>query len=136
MLVAGGVLILALLGLGVWLGVSALHAQSDLRAASGYAERAKAALRSGAAASTTALFSVLGRAAGEGRSAVYSGVPGEQQVLAGTPLGRLAPDTPAPSAGLVVNNAAGNNLDYYLGRSINYIRPATGPLERAPRPSR
>jgi hypothetical protein len=75
---------------------------------------------SGAAASTTALLSALGRAAGEGRLAVYSGVPGEQQVLAGTPLGRLVPDTPAPYAGLVVNNAAGNKLDYYLGRSINY----------------
>jgi len=75
---------------------------------------------SGGGASTTGLLTALGRAAGEGRLAVYSGVPGEQQVLAGTPLGRLVPDTPAPYAGLVVNNAAGNKLDYYLGRSINY----------------
>lgn len=74
----------------------------------------------GAGASTTALLSALGRAAGEGRLAVYSGVPGEQQVLAVTPLGRLVPDTPAPYAGLVVNNAAGNKLDYYLGRSVSY----------------
>lgn len=75
---------------------------------------------SGGGASTTGLLTALGRAAGEGRLAVYSGVPGEQQVLAGTPLGRLVPDTPAPYAGLVVNNAAGNKLDYYLRRSINY----------------
>jgi len=75
---------------------------------------------SGGGTSTTGLLTALGRAAGEGRLAVYSGVPGEQQVLAGTPLGRLVPDTPAPYAGLVVNNVAGNKLDYYLGRSINY----------------
>ena len=69
---------------------------------------------------TTALLAALGRAAGEGRMAVYSADPGEQTVLAGTPLGRTVPDTAGPYANVVVNNAAGNKLDYYLGRSIRY----------------
>ena len=67
-----------------------------------------------------ALLEALGRAAGEGRLAVWSSVPGEQDVLATTPLGHVVPDDPAPYAHVVVNNLGGNKLDYYLTREIEY----------------
>lgn len=74
----------------------------------------------GEGGSTSALLAALGRAAGEGRLAVWSDNPGEQQVLAETPLGQVVPETAAPYANVVVNNAAGNKLEYYLGRSVEY----------------
>ncbi|MGU3584913.1 DUF4012 domain-containing protein [Rhodococcus sp. C26F] len=67
-----------------------------------------------------ALLEALGRAAGEGRLAVWSSVPGEQTVLETTPLGHIVPDDPAPYAGVVINNLGGNKLDYYLQREIEY----------------
>jgi Protein of unknown function (DUF4012) len=82
----------------------------------------------GGGGSTVKLLQALGRAAGEGRLAVWSDVPGEEQLLAGTPLGRTVPATAAPYANLVVNNAAGNKLDYYLSRKISYVAEScTGP---------
>ncbi|WP_129975853.1 DUF4012 domain-containing protein [Rhodococcus sp. Q1] len=67
-----------------------------------------------------ALLEALGRAAGEGRLAVWSSVPEEQDVLATTPLGHVVPDDPAPYAHVVINNLGGNKLDYYLEREIEY----------------
>ncbi|WP_433613705.1 DUF4012 domain-containing protein [Prescottella agglutinans] len=67
-----------------------------------------------------ALLEALGRAAGEGRIAVWSSRPDEQSILAGTPLGHTVPDDGAPYAGVVVNNLGGNKLDYYLRREIEY----------------
>lgn len=67
-----------------------------------------------------ALLAALGKAAGEGRIAVWSSRPDEQSVLAGTPLGHTVPDDEAPYAGVVVNNLGGNKLDYYLHREIEY----------------
>jgi Protein of unknown function (DUF4012) len=82
----------------------------------------------GGGGSTVKLLEALGRAAGEGRLAVWSDVPGEEQLLAGTPLGRTVPATAAPYANLVVNNAAGNKLDYYLSRKLSYVAEScTGP---------
>jgi hypothetical protein len=75
----------------------------------------------GSGGSTTKLLQALGRAAGEGRLAVWSNGPGEERLLAGTPLGRTVPATGAPYANLIVNNAGGNKLDYYLGRQLSYI---------------
>lgn len=74
----------------------------------------------GGTGSTTALLHALGRAAGEGRLAVWSDRAGEEQVLTGTPLGRQVPDDAAPYAGVVVNNDSNGKLDYYLDRSITY----------------
>ncbi|UTT48032.1 DUF4012 domain-containing protein [Rhodococcus gordoniae] len=67
-----------------------------------------------------ALLEALGRAAGEGRLAVWSSAPEEQDVLATTPLGHVVPDDPAPYAHVVINNLGGNKLDYYLDREIEY----------------
>ncbi|MCL2535851.1 MAG: DUF4012 domain-containing protein, partial [Nocardiaceae bacterium] len=67
-----------------------------------------------------ALLEALGKAAGEGRIAVWSSRPDEQSVLTGTPLGHTVPDDDAPYAGVVVNNLGGNKLDYYLHREIEY----------------
>lgn len=69
---------------------------------------------------TAALLRGLGRAAGEGRLMVWSADAGEQRVLETTPLAHAVPETAAPYADVVVNNAAGNKLDYYLGRTIDY----------------
>ncbi|WP_305095370.1 DUF4012 domain-containing protein [Prescottella sp. R16] len=66
------------------------------------------------------LLEALGRAAGEGRLAVWSAHPDEQDVIAGTRLGQTVPDSDAPYAGVVVNNLGGNKLDYYLQRDIEY----------------
>lgn len=67
-----------------------------------------------------ALLEALGRAASEGRLSVWSSVPEEQEILAGTALGHVVPDDPGPYAGVVVNNLGGNKLDYYLEREIEY----------------
>ncbi|WP_425334443.1 DUF4012 domain-containing protein [Prescottella agglutinans] len=67
-----------------------------------------------------ALLEALGKAAAEGRIAVWSSRPDEQSVLARTPLGHIVPDDDAPYAGVVVNNLGGNKLDYYLHREIEY----------------
>ena len=67
-----------------------------------------------------ALLEALGRAAGEGRLAVWSSHAGEQDVLATTALGHSVPEDPAPYAGIVVNNLGGNKLDYFLEREIDY----------------
>lgn len=67
-----------------------------------------------------ALLEALGKAAGEGRIAVWSSRTDEQAILADTPLGHTVPDDDAPYAGVVVNNLGGNKLDYYLKREIEY----------------
>lgn len=66
------------------------------------------------------LLDALGRAVNERRIAVWSAHPDEQKVLAGTPLGHTVPDDDAPFAGVLINNQAGNKLDYYLTREIDY----------------
>lgn len=68
-----------------------------------------------------ALLDALGRAVSERRIAVWSAHPEEQEVLAATPLGYTVPGDAAPYANVVVNNAAGNKLDYYLTRDIRYV---------------
>lgn len=86
----------------------------------------------GAVSRPQALLEALGRAAGEGRLAVWSSVPEEQEVLATVPLGQVVPDDPAPYAGVVINNLGGNKLDYYLEREILYT---AGPCEGETRDS-
>lgn len=66
------------------------------------------------------LLDAIGRAVSERRIAVWSAHPEEQAILAGTPLGHTIPEDDAPYAGVVVNNSAGNKLDYYLTREIDY----------------
>lgn len=66
------------------------------------------------------LAEAVGRAAAEGRLSVWSAHPAEQEILAATKIGHVLPADPSPYAGVVVNNAGGNKLDYYLDRSITY----------------
>jgi hypothetical protein len=67
------------------------------------------------------LLNALGRAVSEGRIAVWSASPPEQELLEQTPLAHSVPVDSAPYAAVVVNNLAGNKLDYYLRRRIEYV---------------
>jgi hypothetical protein len=70
------------------------------------------------------LLEALGKAVGEGRIAVWSASPGDQQLLETTPLAHVVPNDPAPYAQVVINNLGGNKLDYYLRRKIEYSADA------------
>ncbi|MEO6879495.1 MAG: DUF4012 domain-containing protein [Mycobacteriaceae bacterium] len=70
--------------------------------------------------SLPALVRQLSRAVTERRLAVWSSRPAEQAVLAGTAIADEVSATSGPYAGLVVNNAAGNKMDYYLERALTY----------------
>lgn len=71
--------------------------------------------------SPRALLDALGKAVGERRIAVWSATPAEQELLEQTPLAHIVPDDAAPYAGVVINNLAGNKMDYYLQREIEYV---------------
>jgi hypothetical protein len=75
---------------------------------------------SGRIESPRKLLDALGRAASERRIAVWSAVPADQQILEQTSLAYTIPIDPAPYAEVVVNNLAGNKMDYYLKREIDY----------------
>lgn len=66
------------------------------------------------------LLAALGKAIGERRIAVWSSSEANQKLLAQTPLAHEIPDDAAPYAEVVVNNLAGNKMDYYLRRAITY----------------
>lgn len=67
------------------------------------------------------LLDALGRAVSERRIAVWSADPAEQAILERTPLAHIVPDDAAPYAEVIINNLAGNKMDYYLKREIEYI---------------
>lgn len=71
---------------------------------------------------TVDLLNALGRAVGEGRLLVWSRDAAVQAVLERTGLAGDLPGAGVPMAGLVLNNIAGNKLDYYLDRSLRYVR--------------
>ncbi|WP_055492259.1 DUF4012 domain-containing protein [Streptomyces sp. TP-A0356] len=56
----------------------------------------------------------------DGRLKVWSAHTAEQRLLQTRPYSGTLPDAPGPFAGLVVNNAAGSKLDYYLDRSLTW----------------
>ncbi len=70
--------------------------------------------------SPRAMLDAIGRAASERRIAVWSAVPADQKILEETSLAFAIPEDTAPYAQLVVNNLAGNKMDYYLKREIDY----------------
>jgi Protein of unknown function (DUF4012) len=72
------------------------------------------------------LLSALRRATAERRLLVWSADPAVQSRLAGTTLAGIVPDGPEPYAGLVVVNAGGNKLDYYLDRTLAVRRTGCG----------
>ncbi len=93
---------------------------------------AKASLdRALLAPASQSLLGALGKSAGEGRLLIFSAHPAEQALLAGTSLAGVLPITPRPFAEVVVNNAGGNKLDYYLGREVTYTAGACGSGRRA-----
>ncbi|MFI2369184.1 DUF4012 domain-containing protein [Streptomyces sp. NPDC018833] len=57
----------------------------------------------------------------EERLKVWSARDDEQRLLMTRPLSGVLPATSGPFAGLVVNNAAGGKLDYYLDRELHWI---------------
>ncbi|MET4046808.1 MULTISPECIES: DUF4012 domain-containing protein [unclassified Rhodococcus (in: high G+C Gram-positive bacteria)] len=83
-------------------------------------------------APTRKLLDAVGRAGSEGRISVWSADPAEQETLEGTKVGHALPDDPAPYANVIVNNAGGNKLDYYLTRDISYTAEScTGPTRKS-----
>jgi hypothetical protein len=73
------------------------------------------------AGSTRALITALGRAAGEGRLLIATPAhPAEQALLETRRLGGTLPETTAPFAAVVINDAGSGKLDYYLGRRLSY----------------
>jgi hypothetical protein len=65
-----------------------------------------------------ALLVALNDAQRDGRLKVWSAHAAEQRLIESRPYSGTLPETPGPFAGLVVNNAAGGKLDYYLDRSL------------------
>jgi hypothetical protein len=83
-------------------------AAGRLLTAAGDSQRRPALLRG--------LYEVLG----SGQMTAWSAHANEQRELAARPVGGSVPEGPGPYAGLVVNNAAGTKLDYYLDRALEW----------------
>jgi hypothetical protein len=66
------------------------------------------------------LLRALGQSAGERRLLFWSAHPEEESAIIGTPLAGAPLDVAGPYAGLVLNNAGGNKLDYYVDRRLSY----------------
>src|SRR3954447_1730907 len=67
-----------------------------------------------------AVANEIGRAIGTHHLGMWSAHPDEQRVLESTPAAQVVPQVPTPYAALVVSNAAGSKLDYYLRRTLVY----------------
>jgi hypothetical protein len=74
--------------------------------------------------SSRGLVSGLRRAAREGRLLMWSARPAEQQLLEGTEVSGVVPAQPGPYAQVVLNNAAGSKLDYYVRTDVAYSATA------------
>ncbi len=68
-----------------------------------------------------ALANAVSRALDEHRLLVYSAHPAAQRLLTSSGVAGQVPDAPGPYAALVVNNGAGNKLDFYLQRWLSYV---------------
>ncbi|MEN3361309.1 MAG: hypothetical protein V7637_5291 [Mycobacteriales bacterium] len=67
-----------------------------------------------------ALLDALARAGRERRLVIYSSRPDEERDLVAAGLGGTLPDAAGSYAYVVVNNLAGNKMDYYLWRAVSY----------------
>ncbi|MEP6761335.1 MAG: DUF4012 domain-containing protein, partial [Sporichthyaceae bacterium] len=79
----------------------------------------------------TAIVSALSRAVEERRLLVYSARDQDQAVLAKTPLAGVITQGRGPYTGLVINNAAGSKMDYYLARALRYDQGACAGARRS-----
>jgi hypothetical protein len=73
---------------------------------------------------TSQLLSAMTRATTEGRLLMWSSTDDVEAKLAPTRAGGVLPSGKAPFAGVVINNAAGSKLDYYLTTSVKYVGAA------------
>ena len=71
-----------------------------------------------------AIVTALTRAVDQRRLLVYSAQTQEQAELATTPLSGVVTTGRGPYTGLVINNAAGSKMDYYLARALRYDQGA------------
>ncbi|MDX6226307.1 MAG: hypothetical protein QOE64_2683 [Frankiales bacterium] len=76
------------------------------------------------------LLTALAKAAGEGRVLAYSNTADVEQRLSGTRVAGVLAEQTGPFAGVVITNAAGSKLDYYLRRSVRYEASACGASRR------
>lgn len=74
-----------------------------------------------------ALLSALRTELKQGRIMVWSARPSEQQEIQRDHFAGVLPEGSAPFSGLVVNNAAGTKLDYYLDRKLEWQAGKCGP---------
>lgn len=72
------------------------------------------------------LIKALGNAIDERRLLVYSSSAQEQRLLAKYPVAGQLDDTAGLFSGVVINNAGGNKLDYYLSRDVTYTSACPG----------
>ncbi len=86
----------------------------------GVAEAVLARLLGAHAPARSGVLRAVAKAASERRFLVYSAHPAEQTWLEGTGVSGEVPEQGGPFAFLVVNNSAGNKIDYYLERSVRY----------------
>ena len=68
----------------------------------------------------------LAEAVAERRVLLYSARSEEQRIIGARPVGGTLSDTSDWFSGLVVNNAGGNKLDYYLDRQVTYAAASRG----------
>ncbi|MEO6885996.1 MAG: DUF4012 domain-containing protein [Jatrophihabitantaceae bacterium] len=62
------------------------------------------------------------------RMLVWSSDPKLQKLIAQTDYAGAIPQTAAPFVGLVLNNASSGKLDYYLVRTLTYVRTGCGSM--------
>lgn len=84
------------------------------------AEAAARQVLDGSGGNARQLATALGRAIGERRFLIWSARADEERKLAQFPLGGLLSSRQGPFTALVINNAAGTKLDYYLDRALQY----------------
>lgn len=75
--------------------------------------------------SSRGLVDGLRRAADERRLLIWSAHPREEALLEPTEVSGVVPQRPGPYAAVVLNNAAGSKLDYYIRTDLRYA--AAGP---------
>jgi hypothetical protein len=82
---------------------------------------------------SAALLRALGTAAGQHRLLLWSAHPEEESAVLGTPLAGTVLDENGPMGALILNNAAGNKLDYYVDRKLDYDVNSCGSTSRTVR---